>query len=117
MINTKPLEGQMKLIHLGIPTAQKHEDKTYSYVEKIKLHVTNPDDHEYKLQFVCAEPDSPLPEIVKTEKHLSILVDDMDEAVGRFDRIVYPPTAINETLRICFAVKDDILFELMEVDK
>jgi len=107
----------MKLIHLGIPTAQKHEDKIYSYVEKIKLHVTNPDDHEYKLQFVCAEPDSPLPEIVKTEKHLSILVEDIDEAIRQFDSIVYPPTAINETLRICFAVKDDILFELMEVSK
>jgi len=117
MINTKQMEEQMKLIHLGIPTAQRHDDKTYSYVEKIKLHVTNPDDHEYRLQFVCAEPDSPLPEIVKTENHLSILVDDIDEAVGQFDSIVYPPTAINETLRICFAVKDNILFELMEVSK
>lgn len=107
----------MKLIHLGIPTAHKHEDKKYSYVEKIKLHVTNPDDHAYKLQFVCAEPDSPLPEIVKTENHLSILVDDIEVEAGQFDCIVYPPTSINETLRICFAVKDDVLFELMEISK
>lgn len=107
----------MKIVHFGIPTAQKHEDKKYSYVEKIKLHVTNPDDHEYKLQFVCAEPDSPLPEIVKTQKHLSIIVDDMDEEIRQFDSIVYPPTKINETIKICFAMKDDILFELMEVSK
>ena len=107
----------MKLVHLGIPTAQKHEDKKYAYVEKIKLHVTNPDDHEYKLQFVCAEPDSPLPEIVQTEKHLSIQVENMDEAIGQFDEVVYPPVQISDSLRICFAVKDNILFELMEIAK
>jgi len=70
----------LKFLHLGIPTEQKIEDKNYSYVEKIKLHVTNPEEHEYKLQFVCADPDSPLPDIVKKEKHLSIQLDDMEEA-------------------------------------
>lgn len=107
----------MKLLHLGIPTAQKKEEHNYSYVEKIKLHVTNADDHEYKLQFVCAEPDSPLPDIVKKEKHLSILVDDINEAIRQFDEVVYPPVEINETLKICFALKDNVLFELMEVSK
>lgn len=105
----------MKLLHLGIPTEQKIEDKKYSYVEKIKLYVTNPDENEFKLQYVWAEPDSPLPDIVKKEKHLSIQVDNIEEAVNQFDYVAYPPQSINEKLKICFAVKDSILFELMEV--
>lgn len=105
----------MKFLHLGIPTEHKIEEKTYSYVEKIKLYVTNPDEHEFKLQFVWAEPDSPLPEIVRKEKHLSIQVDDMEEAIKQYDYVAYPPKAINDKLKICFAVKDSVLFELMEV--
>lgn len=105
----------MKFLHLGIPTEQKIDNKTYSYVEKIKLYVTNPDEDDLKLQFVCAEPDSPLPEIVKKEKHLSIQVDNIEEVIKQFDYVAFPPTSINEKLRICFAVKDSVLFELMEV--
>ena len=107
----------MKLLHLDIPTEQKIEGKTYTYVERIKLHVTNPDEHAYKLQFVCAEPDSPLPEIVKTQRHLSIRVADIDEEIALFDEIVFPPVKINETLRIGFALKEGVLFELMEVSQ
>ncbi|PAB57967.1 hypothetical protein [Anaeromicrobium sediminis] len=105
----------MKLLHLGIPTENKIEKKTYSYVEKIKLYVTNPDEHEFKLQFVWAEPDSPLPEIVKKEKHLAIQVDSIEEAIKQFDYVAYPPVSINKKLKICFAVKDRVLFELAEV--
>jgi hypothetical protein len=105
----------MKFLHLGIPTESMEKDKAYSYVEHIKLHVTNPDDHQFKVQFVWAEPDSPLPEIVRKEKHLSIQVDNLEEAIKPFDSVVYPPKKINEKLRICFAVKDGVLFELMEI--
>lgn len=105
----------MKFLHLGIPTEQKIQDKTYSYVEKIKLHVTNPDDHELKLQFVCAESDSPLPDVVRKERHLSIQVENIEETIQEFDSVVFPPTSVSEKLKIGFAVKDDVLFELMEI--
>lgn len=105
----------MKSLHLGIPTENKIEKKTYSYVEKIKLYVTNPDEHEFNLQFVWAEPDSPLPEIVKKEKHLAIQVDNIEETIKQFDYVAYPSTSINEKLKICFAVKDSVLFELTEI--
>jgi len=105
----------MNFLHYGIPTEHKIESKTYSYVEKIKLYVTNPDEDEFKLQYVWAEPDSPLPEIVKKEKHLSIKVENIDEAMKDFDYVAYPPLALNEKLKIGFAVKDNVLFELMEL--
>ncbi len=105
----------MKLLHLGIPTENKIEGKQYSYVEKIKLHVTNPEENEFKLQFVCAEHDSPLPEIVRTEKHLAIQVDNIEEEIKNFDHVAFPPTLVKDKLKICFAVKDDVLFELTEI--
>jgi len=105
----------MKFLHLGIPTEQKLEEKKYSYVEKIKLYVTNPDDDILNLQYVWAEPDSPLPDIVRKEKHVSIQVDDIEAATNQFDYVAFPPQSINEKLKICFAVKDSVLFELMEV--
>jgi hypothetical protein len=104
----------MKLLHLGIPTQSKIENKTYIYVEKIKLHVTSSEDHEFKLQFVCADADSPLPEIVKNENHLAIQVESIEESIKQFDYVAYPTVTINDKLKICFAVKDSILFELTE---
>ncbi len=104
----------MKFLHLGIPTKEKLEDKKYAYVEKIKLYITNPDDHEYKLQFAWVAPDSPLPEIVRKENHLSVQVGNIDESLEEFDYVAYPPVAVNEKLKICFAVKDNVLFELTE---
>lgn len=105
----------MNFLHVGIPTEHKSENKSYSYVEKIKLYVTNPNDHALKLQFVWAEPDSPLPDIVKKERHISIQVDDIEEAVKQFDYVAFSPISLSDTLKISFAVKDNVLFELMEL--
>jgi hypothetical protein len=104
----------IKLLHLGIPTEKKVAGKVYNYVEAIKLHVTNPDADEFKLQYVWAEPDSPLPEIVRQKNHLSIGVESIEDVLSSFDQVAFPPHAINDKLRICFALKDDVLFELME---
>ncbi len=104
----------MKFLHIGIPSDHKLEDKNYLYFDKIKLHVTNPKDHELKLQFVWAEPDSPLPEIVKTENHVSIEVDHIEDELQGYDYVAYEPVALNDQLKVCFAVKDNVLFELME---
>ena len=105
----------MNALHLGIPTESKIEGKKYAYVESLKLHVTNPNEHEFKLQFVWAEPDSPLPEIVRNEKHLAIKVDNIEEAINQFDYVVFPSHVVNDNLRICFAVKEGVLFELTEI--
>ncbi len=104
----------MKFLHIGIPTEEKLPDKNYLYFEKIKLFVTKPDDHELKLQFVWAEPDSPLPDIVKHENHVSIEVDKIEDELASYDYVAYEPVALNDQLTVCFAVKDSILFELME---
>ena len=77
--------------------------------------MTNPDEHEFKLQFVWPEPDSPLPEIVRKENHFAIQVDNIEEAIKKFDYVAFAPVAVSNKLKICFAVKDGALFELSEV--
>ena len=104
----------IKILHLGIPTEKKMTGKEYTYLEDIKLHVTNPDLDEFKLQYVCAEPDSPLPEIVRQKNHFSIGVESIEAVLSHFDYVVFPPRVINDKLKLCFAVKDNVLFELME---
>lgn len=104
----------MKFLHLGVPLNEKIEGKEYSYVEPLKLYVTSSGDHEFNLQFVWAENDSPLPDIVRREKHLSIQVDNMDESLSQFDSVVFHPIQINDKVKVAFAIKDYVLFELME---
>lgn len=107
----------MKILHLGIPTEKKIEGKEYAYVEAIKLHVTNPDADEFSLQYVWAEPDSPLPEIVKLERHISIGVNNIEDELHKFDHIAFPTKVVSNRLKICFAIKDGVLFELMEFNE
>ncbi len=107
----------MKYLHYGIPSKEKLEGKEYTYVAPIKLFVTNGNDHELTLQYTCAEEDSPLPEIVRTQPHLCMEVDSMSEAMKLYDEVVFPPTKINEVLTLAFATKDGVLFELMEFKK
>lgn len=104
----------MKILHLGVPVQQKNDEDQYVYVDPIKLYVTNADRHEYKLQYVYPEKDSPLPEAVKTENHLAIEVDDIENEMKNFDEILYPPIDVFGKMKICFARKENIIFELTE---
>ncbi len=105
----------MKFLHYGKPTKEKLEDKEYIYVEPIKLFVTNGDSHEFKLQYTWAEPDSPLPEIVRTQNHIAIEVENIDEAIKAYDEIVFEPVQAKPTVKLGFALKEGTLFELMEI--
>lgn len=105
----------MKYLHYGIPKAEKVEGFNYTFVEKIGLHVTNSADHPLSLQFVYPEADSPLPEIVKKQPHISFAVEDIDKALRQFEQVAHGPVTVSDKLRICFAVADGVLFELMEI--
>ena len=104
----------MKILHLGIPVQRKTMEHQYTYVEPIKLHVTNADNHEYKLQYVYPERESPLPESVKTENHLAIEVENIEDEIKNFDEILYPPVDVFGKMKICFVRKENIIFELTE---
>jgi hypothetical protein len=97
--------------HFGVPTRTPQPNETF--LEGAKVHVTDPDAHPYRIEFVRCEPDCPMPEAVQTTPHAAYMVDDLDAAVSGKE-IVVPPTDIDETLRIAFIKDGDALLELMQ---
>jgi len=104
----------MEYLHYGVPTEERLEGLSYQYLDTIKLYVTDPNTHPLKLQFVYADQESPLPEVVRTMPHVSINTVCIEDVLDEFDTIDFAPTKVKENLRICFARKDGVLFELME---
>jgi len=98
--------------HFGVPTQVPHEGETY--LEGAKVHITDPDAHPYKVEFVRCEPGCPMPEIIQTTPHAAYVVDDLAAAVAGKE-IVLPITPMSESLTIAFIKDGDALLELMQM--
>jgi len=97
--------------HFGVPTRTKQENETY--LEGARVYITDPERHPYKVEFLRFEPDSPLPEAVRTQPHAAFVVDNLDEALKGQDVIILPFDA-TEALRVAFIQDGDAVIELME---
>ncbi len=51
-----------KYMHIGIPVTNKKPGMTY--VDGMKLWMSNPDDHDYKIEYLKFEEGGPFPEII-----------------------------------------------------
>ncbi|MBN2365229.1 MAG: hypothetical protein EH225_04290 [Calditrichaeota bacterium] len=78
----------MKYHHLGIPTQKVHEKETY--LEHYKFFCTDHTSNPYGIQWMRFEPDSPLPDIVKTVPHVAFEVDDLAVAIEGKNIIIQP---------------------------
>jgi hypothetical protein len=59
------------------------------------------------------EPDSPLPELVRTVPHVAFEVNDLDEAV-RGKEVLIAPNSPSEGVRVAFIVDDGAPIEFLE---
>ena len=100
--------------HFGVPTTVEGENETY--LEGAKVHITDPESHPYKVEFLRFEPDSPLPEAVRTRPHAAFLVPDLDAALEG-QNVIIPPFEPMENLRCAFIMDGDAVMELMEEKK
>ena len=66
-----------KYHHLGIPSEIKREGETY--LEKHKIYVSGYETSPYGIEWMRFEPDSPLPELVKTVPHIAFEVENLAE--------------------------------------
>ena len=78
--------------HMSIPTDTPHENETY--VEAFKVYMSGLDDNPYRVDWLRFEPDSPLPDILKTLPHVAYVVDDIESAIDGEEVIVEPTTPI-----------------------
>ncbi len=99
-------------MHVGIPVTNKKEGMTYN--EGMKIWMSNPDDYDFKIEYLKFEEGTPFPEIMHKNPHIAYKVDDAEPYLKDADQIIFGPLAISDTVRIAFIIKDDTIFELYE---
>lgn len=101
----------MKFVHIGVPTTEIQEGETY--LEPLKVFVTNPDDHEYKFEYLRYESGTPLPLEMQHQPHIAIKVDSIEAEKKKMDRVIFDTFDAGD-INIAFAMKDGVIFELIE---
>lgn len=97
--------------HVGIPTQTPKENETY--LAEAKLHVTDAGADPYKIEWLRFEPDSPMPELLKTTSHVAFRVDDLTAALAGKQVLLEPFTPM-VGVTVAFIVHDGAPVELMQ---
>jgi hypothetical protein len=104
----------MKYHHLGIPTTVERESETY--LPQFKMYVSGYETGPYRIQWMRFEPDSPLPELVKTLPHVAFEVDDLQQAlIGK--QVLIEPNSPAEGVSVAFIVDDGAPVELLQIQQ
>src|SRR3954468_14830127 len=85
------------------------------YVAATRVHVTNPADHPYRVEYLRFEPDSPVTGPVRDQPHMAFAVDDLEAALAG-EQVLLGPFRAMEGLRVAFILKDGAVFEFMHFD-
>ena len=103
-----------KYHHLGIPTSFPREGE--SYLEEFKVYVSGFGTSPYGIEWMRFEPDSPLPDLVKTLPHVAFEVEDLAaEIAGR--EILIAPNRPSEGVNVAFIVDNGAPIEFLQFDK
>ena len=107
-------ESVRKYHHLGIPTDIVRENETY--LQDLKFYVSGYDTSPYGVEWMRFEPDSPLPELVKTVPHVAFAVDDLEaELVGK--QVLIEPNSPSEGVTVAFIVDNGAPIEFLQFSK
>ena len=99
-------------MHIGIPVTNKKPGMTYA--EGMKLWMSNPDDYDYKIEYLKFEEGTPFPEIMHRNPHIAFKVDNLEEHLEKADEVIFPATEIAPGTRIAFAIVDGVILEFYE---
>ena len=103
-----------KYHHLGIPTDVPRENETY--LEKHKMYVSGYETSPYGVEWMRFEPDSPLPELVKTVPHVAFEVDDVEAAI-QGKEVLIPPNRPSKGVLVAFIVDNGAPIEFIRIEK
>jgi hypothetical protein len=101
-----------KYHHIGIPTDIPRENETY--LEKYKMYVSGYKESPYGVEWMRFEPDSPLPELVKTVPHVAFEVDELEAAIQDKD-VLIPPNSPSRGIAVAFIVDNGAPIEFIQV--
>jgi len=101
----------VKYHHLGIPTSEPRPGEVY--LERFGVHVSGYEDSPYGIEWMRFEPDSPLPELVRTIPHLAFEVEDLDAALAGKE-VLIQPNSPSPGVRVAFIVDNGAPVEFLE---
>lgn len=99
--------------HVGVIIDQPQAGEIF--VAETKVHVTNPADHPYRVEYLRFEPDSPVSGPVRTQPHIAFAVDDLEAEIAGKEVLLGPFHAM-EGLVVVFVLEDGAVFEFMRFD-
>ena len=102
-----------KFLHIGVPTTQIRPNEVY--VDKMKIFKAEPEHSEFNIEYIRFQDGTPFPEIMHVNPHIAYEVDSIEEA-AKGTKVIVDPIDLGEIV-ICFVVKDNVIFELMERKK
>ena len=102
----------MKFHHIGIPTDKQRDGETY--LEGAKLFVTDAEADPFNVEWLRFEPDSLMPDALKTTPHVAYVVDDMAAALEGQDVLIEPFTPM-EGVNVAFIMHDGAPVEFMKL--
>jgi len=104
----------MKYHHIGIPTDIPRENETY--LPEYKVFVSGYETSLYGIEWMRYEPDSPLPELVKTVPHIAFEVDSLSEAIKDKEILIQPNSPSEGTL-VAFIIENGAPIEFLQIKK
>ena len=100
--------------HTGIPTDAKREGE--SYLAEAKLHITDVEKNPNRIEWLRFEPDSPMPDLLKTTAHVAFKVDDIAAEMESREVLLEPFNPV-EGVTVAFVIEDGAPIELMHVSE
>jgi len=97
--------------HTGIPVFEKQDDM--SFIEPLKVWITDASKHPYKIEFLYFEPDSPMAAAIQEEAHVAYVVDDIEKAL-QGKSVLWPVTTF-PTMKIAFVYDGGIPVEYVQL--
>ena len=84
------------------------------YVDAMKIWMSNPEDYDYKIEYLKFEEGTPFPEVMHKNPHVAYQVDNADPYLAEADQVIFGPVTMDDGGRMAFIIKDDTFFELLE---
>lgn len=99
-------------MHIGIPITNKKPGMVYN--EAMKIWLSNPDDYDYKIEYLKFEEGTPFPEIMHKNTHIAYKVDNIQTYLNDADSIIFGPIESEPGTKLAFIIKDNTIIELLE---
>jgi hypothetical protein len=103
----------MRYHHLGVPTDRPRHGEIF--LPEFGMHVVPFHTNPFGIEWIRFDPDSPLPEVVKSVPHVAFQVDDLEVALEGHE-LLLAPNSPSAGVRVAFILHDGAPVEFLEFE-